>query len=118
MLFLRNTPKPVKIAPMSTPTQRSLARLRKAGYIAEVVERWNPHARVRHDLWGFIDILCIKDGETLGVQTTTKANMRARERKIVEHENYPALVAAGWAIHVHGWVKVGNRWQVEVIELN
>jgi len=29
---------------VTSPTQRSLAWLRARGYIAQVVERWNPHA--------------------------------------------------------------------------
>jgi hypothetical protein len=35
-----------------SPTQRSLAHLRRLGYQARVVERWNPFARVRQDLFG------------------------------------------------------------------
>lgn len=32
---------------MTNPTQRTLAAFRELGYRVQVVERWNPHARVR-----------------------------------------------------------------------
>jgi hypothetical protein len=44
---------------MSSPTQRSLAECRKRGYTAQVVEKWNSHAKVRVDLFGVIDIVAI-----------------------------------------------------------
>jgi len=103
---------------MSTPTQRSLALLRKDGYRAEVVERWNAFAKVRQDLFGIIDIVALGDGKTIGIQTTSKSNMKARLHKITESESYPDLLRAGWVIVIHGWYKTkNNRWQVDVLEL-
>jgi hypothetical protein len=52
---------------MSSPTQRSLRHMRDLGYLVAVVEHWNPHARIRQDLFGWIDLLAIRDGETLAV---------------------------------------------------
>ena len=41
---------------MSTsPTTLTLKHLREQGYTAEVVERWNPHARIRQDLFGIVE---------------------------------------------------------------
>lgn len=94
----------------TSPTQRSLAVLKERGYLCDVVEKWNPYARVRNDLFGFIDILAIKDGEVLGVQTTTSSNMAARITKIAEHENVGAVRSAGIRIHVHGWKKTKDGW--------
>jgi len=34
---------------------RSMAILRREGYVVAVVERWNPHVRIRQDLYGFLD---------------------------------------------------------------
>lgn len=93
-----------------TPTQLSLRRLRNQGWLAEVVERWNPHANIRQDLYGFIDILAVGEAGTLAVQTTTVPNVAARIRKITDHPHLPAVRAAGWAIHVHGWEKRSGRW--------
>ena len=50
----------------TSPTQLSLKKLREEGYITiQVVEYWNSFARRRIDLFGFIDILAIKNGEVL-----------------------------------------------------
>ena len=110
-----------------TPTQRSLKFMRQKNYVAEVVERWNPHARVRQDLFNFIDVLCIRPGEIVGVQTTTVANQSARIAKIKASAFASIWIEAGGKIVVHGWskklVKRGGkakRWTVtetEVTEL-
>lgn len=110
---------------MTSPTQRSLAYLRAAGWTAEVVERWNPHARVRHDLFGFIDIMAVRGSETLAVQTTSGSGVSARLRKIAEQPRLADVRAAGWLVHVHGWRKVKlkrgaktMRWACRVVDVS
>lgn len=88
-----------------SPTERSLKYLRAQGYTATVTERWNPFARIRQDLFGIIDILAVKRGETLGVQCTSHDNVSARVNKIADHESTPKLREAGWKLEVHGWKK-------------
>ena len=100
-----------------SPTQRSLALLRQQGYLCEVVERWNPWAKVRQDLFGIGDILAIKDRETLLVQTTSRSNVNARVKKISESEVLPAILRAGWRIQVHGWGELKNGWDCKTIEI-
>lgn len=87
-----------------TPTQRSLAYLREQGYTVAIVERWNPHARIRQDLFGFIDLLAIRKGETLAVQVTS-TGVSSRIKKIMESDYLPKVREAGWRIEVHGWRK-------------
>lgn len=87
----------------TSPTQRTLAEMRKRGYVCEVVERWNPWAKVRQDLFGVIDVLCLGDNEVVGVQATSYSNVSARLRKIAEHENVAAVRRAGIRLLVHGW---------------
>lgn len=103
---------------MSSPTQRSLKYLRDQGYSVWTVEHWNSFARIRQDLFGCIDLLAIGNGDTLAVQTTTASNMSARKHKILENQYYPEMVRSNWKVHLHGWVKVKNRWEVKVVELN
>lgn len=86
-----------------SPTKKSLKKLRDDGYICEITEHWNPFAKVRKDLFGFIDILAIKDEEVLAVQTTSYSNISARIEKISNHENIGFIRKAGWKILVHGW---------------
>ena len=87
----------------TSPTQRSLAHMRKLGYTVAVTERWNPFAKIRQDLFGFVDVLCIGNGETVAVQCTSGDNVSSRVQKIADHENTPAVRKAGWKIVVHGW---------------
>lgn len=102
-----------------TPTQLSKRQLEKEGYLVEITERWNAFARKRKDLFDFIDLLAIKEGEILGVQTTSASNINARINKIRENENYKPVLASGIKVIVHGWKKnKSNRWEVKTKELN
>lgn len=77
-------------------------------------------------MFGFIDILAIRDDEVLAVQTTSGSNSANRVTKIQEHPNYPKVKKLGWGIVVHGWrplqekYKNGNIkkvWRCKEIEL-
>lgn len=109
-----------------SPTQRSLAMLREAGYHAEVVEKWAGGRR--HDLWGWCDILALipvearlhgyTKGEVLAVQTTTASNMSARIKKIADSDMVGLVRACGIQIQVHGWCKRGGKWEARVVDLS
>ena len=108
-----------------SPTSRSLAYMRapeNGGYLAEVVERWNPHARIRQDLWGIIDILGVTDQPgfppVLAVQTTTRGEVSRRLAKIAASPNIGTLRKAGVAIHVHGWGKLKAGWTVRIEDVS
>lgn len=102
-----------------TPTQRSKAHLEAQGYKVAIVEHWNSFARIRQDLFGFIDLLAIRENETLAVQTTSGSNVSARVAKITEHENLPYIRNAGWRIVVHGWRKAANgRWTLREVDVS
>jgi len=106
---------------MSSPTALSLKKLRDAGYLAEVVEKRNPHTRTLNDLYGFIDILAIRPGEVLGVQTTSASHVANRCTKIADHANVAAVREAGIRIEVHGWSQPGGpgkRWQCRVVDVS
>jgi hypothetical protein len=51
------------------------------------------------------DVLAIVEGETVAVQTTSRANVSSRLKKIAEAESTPHLRVAGWRLLVHGWDK-------------
>lgn len=101
----------------TSPTQLSLKLMKERGYKCEITEKWNQFARIRQDLFGFIDVLCLGDGEVIGVQTTSYSNMSARVKKIREHENFAKVNAAGIRVIVHGWHKKGARWEVREVEV-
>lgn len=102
-----------------TPTQRTLKHLRDAGYLAEVVERWIPGANIRRDLFGFVDVLAIRDGEVLGVQATSRDNVASRVSKIAEHPNVGQVRKAGIRLEVHGWGKMASgRWELRCVDVS
>lgn len=95
----------------TSPTKLTLDKLRADGWpLVEVTEKWNPHARIRQDMFGFVDVIAIGPKGTLAVQTTSATNVAARVRKIAEHPNVGAVREAGWSIIVHGWAKKSGRW--------
>lgn len=102
-----------------TPTQRTLKRLRDDGFLAAVVEKWNPHARIRQDLFGVVDVIGIREGETIAVQATSGSNVSARVKKIAESDATPVIRAAGWRFVVHGWRKGANgRWACREVDVS
>lgn len=108
------------------PTTRlSLDYLRRLGYTVEVVEKWVPAAaggrQIKRDLFGILDLLAVRGDETLGVQTTTTANLSAHARKIAESEHVGALREAGWSLVIHGWSQPGGprtRWLLEELDVS
>jgi hypothetical protein len=65
----------------TSPTQLTLKWLRDEGYLAEVVEKWLPGINVRKDLWGWCDIVALKDEETVAVQCTSWDNISSQVQK-------------------------------------
>ena len=101
-----------------TPTQRSLVYLREQGYLCEVVEKWNSFTKTRKDLWGWCDILAIREGEILAVQVTA-AGVSSRIKKIMESDTLPIVRKAGVRIEVHGWRKnVKGRYVMRIEDMS
>jgi len=100
----------------TSPTQRSLKILREMGYLCAIVEKFVrfPPPGHRVDLFGFIDIIAVGHGGTLGVQTTTASNAAARVTKIKGSPALPILVENGWKLIVHKWRKGGPRGERKV----
>ena len=93
-----------------TPTQRSLKLLRDEKWVVAIVEKWNQWAKIRIDLFGFGDLLAIRDGTALIVQTTSGSNVSARIEKIKANQDARRwLLAPNHFIEVHGWRKVGAK---------
>lgn len=99
-----------------SPTQLTLKLLREDGWTVEVVEKWIPGANIRKDLFGFIDLVALKDGQTLGVQATSYSNISARVKKIENAELLSAVRKASWQVWVIGWRKQNNRWVHKIVD--
>lgn len=107
----------------TSPTQRSKKMLTDAGFLVAVTERWNPFAKIRQDLFGFIDILAIADNQTLAVQTTSGANVSNRIAKLKDLVGVRLwLSTPSRSLVVHGWARRGARgkrklWGCRVVAL-
>jgi hypothetical protein len=104
---------------MTSPTQLTLRQLRTDGWpLVAVVEHFNPHAHIRQDLFGIIDVLAVGPNGTLAIQATSTPHIAERVRKLAEHDNIAHIREAGWQIHVWGWHKKAGRWQVKQIDVS
>ena len=99
----------------TSPTQRTLAECRKRGLVAQVVEKWNPHARIRQDLFGVIDLLAIMPpsnlgpGSILGIQACVGGDHAKRREKILAEPRAAAWMRSGGRLELWSWSKRGNR---------
>lgn len=94
-----------------SPTQRTLKLYRESGYLCAITERWNSYAKIRQDLFGFIDLVAIAPGIVVGIQTCAGASHAARREKILALPAARAWLEAGGAIHVVSWSKRKPRGQ-------
>ena len=102
----------------SSPTQRSLEYLREQGYFCAIVEKWNSFTKQRQDLWGWCDILAIRENEVLAVQVTS-TGVAERIKKIQESPTVALVRKAGIRIEVHGWRKsVKGRYVLRVEDIS
>jgi hypothetical protein len=97
-----------------TPTARTLALLRREGFIVAPVERWLPAVNRRSDVWGFGDVLAANPAArtVLIVQATTADHVAGRLAKARTRPELAAWLRAGGAFEVHGWCLRAGRWHV------
>ena len=92
-----------------TPTQRTLAELRKRVDHVAIVEKWNSHCRIRQDLFGFADLISF-DRQNVWLWQVTAGAVAARVAKIKELD-----IAKNWSaspnrqLFVVGWRKLKPR---------
>ena len=101
----------------TSPLQRSMKWLRSLGFLVEKVEHWNAFAKVRHDLFGIADLLCLSRDTTLAVQVTTLSHVGEHYKKLKEHPNLVILYRAGWEVEIHGWRKLKEGWKLQVTNI-
>lgn len=95
-------------ADVTSPTARTLARLRKDGATAQVVERWNQYSKTRHDLFGWIDIVAMRNNTIVGIQATSGTNVSARLAKMRAEPRLELWLQAGGKAEIHGWRQLGK----------
>jgi hypothetical protein len=92
---------------MATTIKYSLDYLKERDYITEKVEQWIPRTSIRKDLFGFGDIVAIREDVkgVIAVQSTTISGLQAHCDKAME-ECGKALytwLTAGNQFIIHGW---------------
>jgi hypothetical protein len=99
-----------------SPTQRSLAYARKLGMVCGIVEKWNPHAKIRQDLFGCIDIVALDDSGAgpLGIQACAGASHATRRTKAIEEPRLAKWLAQPARFEVWSWSKLGPRGKRKV----
>jgi predicted RecB family endonuclease len=65
-------------------------------------------AFVKRDLFNCIDILAIRDGQTLAVQVTAGSAHANRATKVRENEYLTLMLGAGWIVQVWSYRKGAN----------
>lgn len=104
---------------MTSPTQRTLSLCKRNGIEAGIVEKWNHHAHIRQDLFGFIDIVAMNGGNVIGIQATSGSNVSARVKKILANPKALLWLRSGGLLYVHGWRKPAKsrRWECREVEI-
>lgn len=109
-----------------TPTQRTLAALKKQSVICQVVEKWNPYGGARKpdgtavgnrvDLFGIIDIISLDNG-IVGIQATSGSNIWSRVNKAMMEPRLLEWMKSGGRFEVWGWRKLARtkRWEVRKV---
>jgi hypothetical protein len=89
-----------------------------------VVEKWNPHAKIRQDLFGFIDVVALEPGKrgVLAVQACRTDDQSTRIAKIHAEPRAAVWLKAKNRIQVIGWAKRGpqdtrKRWTVSITDI-
>jgi len=72
--------------------------------VCQVVERWNSFARIRQDLFNFIDIVCLGE-KIIGIQATSGSNHSRRREKILAEPKHKLWLEAGGKIVLASWSK-------------
>ncbi len=104
--------------PVPSPTSLTLNLHRRSGYLADVCERWVPHAEIRRYLFHVGDVLGVHPvrREVLMVQATSIGNLSTRVKKVRGQAELPALLRAGISIQCWGWYRTpAGRWGVKVV---
>ncbi len=107
-----------------TPMQRTLAYLRRDGYLCGITEHWNPHVEVRQDLFGFADLIAFRGSETIAVQCCTTGDINNRTRKVLDNETAEAWVTGYYRdLIVIGWKRYAKMldrrwWRPTFVHLN
>ena len=99
---------------MASPTKETKKLLESEGYLVDVAEYSMRHSNRNRDLFGFIDLVGIKEGDLVAIQTTSRSNTSKRINKVAESPAARIWLLSGNRIEVHGWGGRSGLKRVEV----
>jgi hypothetical protein len=82
--------------------ERTLAWLRDHGYQPAKTEHFNHWAKVRQDLFGFIDVLAVKNDHMIAIQCSDDEHHAAHRNKILANPVAPIL-AQHMDVEIWSW---------------
>lgn len=86
----------------ATHKHRAREKLEALGWLVGDVEKWLPQAKKRIDLFGIIDLVGLKDGQTLGLQVTGPTNVSGHVDKMLSEPRLVDVLNANWIVEVWG----------------
>ena len=92
------------MAKIST-TSRTLSYIRKQGWTAQIVEKYNQFSHQRLDLFNIIDIVAMGDGQIIGIQSCG-ADFKKHDDKILDEPRALEWLQCGARLILIGWRKV------------
>lgn len=110
-------PEPEPKAKKSDYNEKTRELLKARGYHPYRADYFDARTQRAIDFMGIFDFLALGNGETLGVQITSKANLSARRKKMLESGWAQRCRAAGWKLVLIGWHKENGRWTETWMEL-
>lgn len=96
-------------------SQLSLDWAIEQGYRAERVDRRDRRSGHSHDLFGVVDVLAIKPGETLAIQACLgDGDLGKHKRALAASEDSVRILDANWEFEIHSWRPVAGLLRVQV----
>lgn len=89
---------------------RTLAECRKRGWLAATVEKWNPHVKIRQDLFGCIDIIAVTPDGILAIQSCSNdsgGGHTEHVKKILAEPRAKKWVVSGGRFELWSWGRRG-----------
>jgi hypothetical protein len=74
-----------------------------------IVEKWNPHSKIRQDLFGFADLLGCHPVHGIACFQVTSTKVKERIDKILAETRAENWLRCGGLIYVHGWRKLKKK---------
>lgn len=102
----------------TSPTKRTLDKVRKHGWDVQVVERYCQFSKRRIDLFGVVDLVAMDGNSIIGIQSTSGSNFANRITKILAEPRAKRWIESGARLFVHGWVqRASKRWECREEEI-